>query len=149
MDVQCHACIGGISTGEDIKKLEYGQHVAAGTPGRVNDMIRRQYLQTRNIKILVLDEADELLNKEFKNQIYDVYWHLPPSSQVFILSATLPHDVLNMTTKLMTNPISILVKHDGLTLEDYQAILRRRGEGRVEFQRIDNTLSQPTRIRSM
>jgi len=117
MNVQCHACIGGTSIGEDIRKLEYGQHVVSGTPGRVFDMIRRRSLRTRNIKMLVLDEADELLNKGFKDQIYDVYRYLPPATQVVVLSATLPYDVLEMTTKFMTDPIRILVKRDELTLE--------------------------------
>ena len=117
MNVQCHACIGGTSIGEDIRKLEYGQHVVSGTPGRVFDMIRRRSLRTRNIKMLVLDEADELLNKGFKDQIYDVYRYLPPATQVVLLSATLPRDVLEMTTKFMTDPIRILVKRDELTLE--------------------------------
>jgi len=117
MNVQCHACIGGTSIGEDIRKLEYGQHVVSGTPGRVFDMIRRRHLRTRNIKMLVLDEADELLNKGFKDQIYDVYRYLPPATQVVLLSATLPYDVLEMTTKFMTDPIRILVKRDELTLE--------------------------------
>lgn len=117
MNVQCHACIGGVSIGEDIRKLDYGQHVISGTPGRVYDMIRRRNLRTRNIKMLVLDEADELLNKGFKDQIYDVYRYLPPATQVVLLSATLPYDVLEMTTKFMTDPIRILVKRDELTLE--------------------------------
>lgn len=117
MNVQCHACIGGTSIGEDIRKLEYGQHVVSGTPGRVFDMIRRRSLRTRNVKMLVLDEADELLNKGFKDQIYDIYRYLPPATQVVLLSATLPHDVLEMTTKFMTDPIRILVKRDELTLE--------------------------------
>jgi ATP-dependent RNA helicase len=117
MNVQCHACIGGTSIGEDIRKLEYGQHIVSGTPGRVFDMIRRRILRTRNIKMLILDEADELLNKGFKDQIYDVYRYLPPATQVVLLSATLPYDVLEMTTKFMTDPIRILVKRDELTLE--------------------------------
>ena len=117
MNVQCHACIGGTSVGEDIRKLDYGQHVVSGTPGRVFDMIRRRNLRTRNIKMLVLDEADELLNKGFKDQIYDVYRYLPPATQVVLLSATLPYDVLEMTTKFMTDPVRILVKRDELTLE--------------------------------
>lgn len=117
MNVQCHACIGGTSIGEDIRKLDYGQHVVSGTPGRVFDMIRRRNLRTRNIKMLVLDEADELLNKGFRDQIYDVYRYLPPATQVVLLSATLPYDVLEMTTKFMTDPIRILVKRDELTLE--------------------------------
>lgn len=117
MNIQCHACIGGTSIGEDIRKLEYGQHIVSGTPGRVFDMIRRRILRTRNIKMLILDEADELLNKGFKDQIYDVYRYLPPATQVVLLSATLPYDVLEMTTKFMTDPIRILVKRDELTLE--------------------------------
>lgn len=117
MNVQCHACIGGTNIGEDIKKLDYGQHVVSGTPGRVADMIRRRNLRTRHIKMLVLDEADELLNQGFKEQIYDVYRYLPPSTQVVVVSATLPHDVLEMTSKFMNDPIRILVKRDELTLE--------------------------------
>lgn len=117
MNVQCHSCIGGTALGEDIKKLEHGQHIISGTPGRVFDMIKRRHLRTRNIKMLVLDEADEMLNQGFKEQIYDVYRYLPPSTQVVLVSATLPHDVLEMTTKFMTDPIRILVKRDELTLE--------------------------------
>jgi len=82
MNVHCPGCIGGTNLGEDIRKLDYGQHVVSGTPGRVFDMIRRRTLRTRGIKVLVLDEADEMLNKGFKEQIYDVYRYLPPSTQV-------------------------------------------------------------------
>lgn len=117
MNVQCHACIGGTNLGEDIRKLDYGQHIVSGTPGRVFDMIRRRVLRTRSIKMLVLDEADEMLNKGFKEQIYDVYRYLPPATQVCIISATLPHEILEMTSKFMTDPIRILVKRDELTLE--------------------------------
>jgi len=117
MNVQVHACIGGKSIGEDIRKLEFGVHVVSGTPGRVFDMIRRQKLATRNIKMLVLDEADEMLGKGFKEQIYDVYRYLPPATQVVLVSATLPQEVLEMTEKFMTDPIKILVKRDELTLE--------------------------------
>jgi ATP-dependent RNA helicase len=104
MNVQCHACIGGTSVAEDIRKLEHGQHIVSGTPGRVFDMIKRRHLRTKNIKMLVLDESDELLNMGFKDQIYDIYRYLPPATQVVLLSATLPHDVLEMTTKFMTDP---------------------------------------------
>jgi ATP-dependent RNA helicase len=117
MNVQCHACIGGTNIGEDIRKLDYGQHVVSGTPGRVADMIRRRHLRTRHIKMLILDEADELLNRGFREQIYDVYRYLPPATQVVVVSATLPYDVLDMTTKFMTDPVRVLVKRDELTLE--------------------------------
>ncbi|EMR10208.1 ATP-dependent RNA helicase fal1 [Pneumocystis murina B123] len=116
-NVQSHACIGGTNIGEDIRKLDHGQHVISGTPGRVADMIRRRNLRTRNIKMLVLDEADELLNRGFREQIYDVYRYLPPGTQVVVVSATLPYDVLELTTKFMTDPVRILVKRDELTLD--------------------------------
>ena len=117
MSVQVHACIGGRSIGEDIRKLDHGVHIVSGTPGRVFDMIKRRNLRTRNIKALILDEADEMLNKGFKEQIYDVYRYLPPETQVVLVSATLPVEVLEMTTKFMTDPVRILVKRDELTLE--------------------------------
>ena len=118
MNVQCHACVGGTSIGEDIRKLEYGQHVVSGMPERVFDMIQRRSLRTRNIKMLVLDEADELLNKDFKGQIYEIYQCLPPATQVILFSTTFPYNVLEMTTKFMTDPIRILIKRDELTLEN-------------------------------
>jgi len=117
MNVQCHACIGGKSIGEDIRRLDYGVQVVSGTPGRVYDMIKRRNLITKNIKLLVIDEADEMLNKGFKEQIYDIYRYLPPTTQVLLVSATLPQEVLIMTTKFMNEPIKILVKRDELTLE--------------------------------
>jgi ATP-dependent RNA helicase len=117
MNVQCHCCIGGTSIGEDIRRLDYGVQVVCGTPGRVYDMIKRKNLRTRNLKMFVIDEADEMLNQGFKEQVYDIYRHLPPSTQVVLLSATLPQEVLNMTAKFMNEPIRILVKRDELTLE--------------------------------
>uniref|UniRef100_A0A3Q3K5F6 RNA helicase n=1 Tax=Monopterus albus TaxID=43700 RepID=A0A3Q3K5F6_MONAL len=118
MNVQCHTCIGGTNVGEDIRKLDYGQHVVAGTPGRVFDMIRRRSLRTR---WSVLGKMLMSLCKHalvwFKEQIYDVYRYLPPATQVVLISATLPHEILEMTNKFMTDPIRILVKRDELTLE--------------------------------
>mmetsp|Transcript_16850 Transcript_16850/g.25342 ORF Transcript_16850/g.25342 Transcript_16850/m.25342 type:complete len:401 (+) Transcript_16850:89-1291(+) len=117
MNVQCHACIGGKSIGEDIRRLDYGVQVVSGTPGRVYDMIKRRNLRTRGIKMLVIDEADEMLNRGFKDQIYDIYRYLPPSTQVVLVSATLPQEVLDMTNKFMNEPVRVLVKRDELTLE--------------------------------
>eukprot|EP01031_Cornospumella_fuschlensis_P026732 gene26732-32302_t len=117
MNVQCHACIGGKSIGEDIRRLDYGVQVVSGTPGRVFDMIQRKNLRTKNVKMLVIDEADEMLNRGFKEQIYDIYRYLPPSTQVVLVSATLPQEVLDMTKKFMNEPVKILVKRDELTLE--------------------------------
>ena len=67
--------------------------------------------------MLVIDEADEMLNQGFKEQIYEIYRYLPPASQVVLISATMPQEILTMTKKFMTKPVSILVKRDELTLE--------------------------------
>jgi translation initiation factor 4A len=72
---------------------------------------------TNNIKFFVLDEADEMLSRGFKDQIYDVFRTLPESIQVILLSATMPADVLEVTKHFMREPIRILVKKEELTLE--------------------------------
>ena len=88
-----------------------------GTPGRVFDMISRKVLRTYEIKMFVLDEADEMLSRGFKDQIYDVFRHLNSNIQVVLLSATMPSEVLEVTTRFMRDPIRILVKKEELTLE--------------------------------
>ncbi|XP_059082038.1 eukaryotic initiation factor 4A-I-like [Tigriopus californicus] len=117
MGAKCHACVGGTSVSQDIRKLEEGQHVVVGTPGRVLHLISEKYLRTDNIKMLVLDEADEMLSCGFKDQIYDVFRHLISNVQVMLLSATMPGDVLDVTTQFMRDPKRILVKKEELTLE--------------------------------
>ncbi|KAI8601000.1 eukaryotic initiation factor 4A-I, partial [Dissophora ornata] len=117
MKVECHACIGGTNVREDMARLAKGSHVVVGTPGRVFDMINRGALRTDDIKMFILDEADEMLSRGFKDQIYDVFQRLPPQIQVVLLSATMPVDVMDVTNKFMRDPIRILVKKDELTLE--------------------------------
>ncbi|KAJ8291280.1 ATP-dependent RNA helicase eIF4A [Rhodotorula toruloides] len=117
MNIECFAAVGGTSVREAMAKLQEGVHVIVGTPGRVFDMIQRRALKTDHIKIFCLDEADEMLSRGFKDQIYDVFQLLPPTTQVVLLSATMPADVLEVTTKFMRDPIRILVKRDELTLE--------------------------------
>eukprot|EP00127_Corallochytrium_limacisporum_P002360 Clim_evm1s119 gene=Clim_evmTU1s119 len=117
MKVTCHACTGGTSVNDDIKKLEQGMQVVSGTPGRVIDMIKRRALNTRHIKMLVMDEADEMLMRGMKEQIYDIFRLLPATTQIILVSATLPNDVQRIATRFMTDPIRILVKRDELTLE--------------------------------
>lgn len=117
MNVHTHGCIGGTHMGDDIKKLQQGQQIISGTPGRVVDMIKRRNIVTRNVKMLILDEADELFTKGFKEQIYEIYKTLPASVQVVVVSATLTSEVIEMTGKFMNNPTKILVKRDEVSLE--------------------------------
>ncbi|GBG78266.1 hypothetical protein CBR_g26297 [Chara braunii] len=117
LQVKVHACVGGTSVREDQRILQSGVHVVVGTPGRVYDMLRRGALKPDYIKIFVLDEADEMLSRGFKDQIYDIFQLLPGKLQVGLFSATMPPDALEITRKFMSKPVRILVKRDELTLE--------------------------------
>jgi len=117
LQVKCHACVGGTSVREDQRILQNGVHVVVGTPGRVYDMLRRRALRPDYIKVFVLDEADEMLSRGFKDQIYDIFQLLPPKLQVGVFSATMPPEALEITRKFMNKPVRILVKRDELTLE--------------------------------
>lgn len=80
-------------------------------------MITRRALRSQHIKMFVLDEADEMLSRGFKDQIHDVFKTLNTDVQVILLSATMPPDVLDVTKSFMRSPIRILVKKEELTLE--------------------------------
>merc|ERR1712007_422708 len=92
-------------------------HIVVGTPGRVFDMLNRKFLSSKYIKMFVLDEADEVLSRGFKDQIYEIFQKLGSNTQVVLLSATMPVEVLEVTKKFMREPIRILVKKEELTLE--------------------------------
>ncbi|KAI3880599.1 hypothetical protein MKX03_037471 [Papaver bracteatum] len=117
LEVKVHACVGGTSVKEDQRILSSGVHVVVGTPGRVFDMLNRQYLRSDSIKLFVLDEADEMLSRGFKDQIYQIFQLLPSQVQVGVFSATMPPEALEITRKFMNKPVRILVKRDELTLE--------------------------------
>jgi translation initiation factor 4A len=117
MKVEVHACVGGTAVRDDIRTLQAGVNVVVGTPGRVYDMINRRALRLDSIRQFFLDEADEMLSRGFKDQIYDIFKFLPESVQVCLFSATMPLDVLEVTQRFMRDPVRILVKKDELTLE--------------------------------
>ena len=116
MNIKIHLCIGGRSIQEDQRVLEEGAQIISGTPGRIYDMILRKSLKTKSIKLLILDEADEMLSRGFKNQIYEIYRCLP-DVQVLLVSATFPKHVLEITELFMKDPIKLLVERDNITVE--------------------------------
>lgn len=117
LGVKCHACVGGTSVKQDIQTLKNGVHIVVGTPGRVTHMLNEGFFDPKDLKMLVIDEADEMLSRGFKDQIYGVFQHLPEDIRVCLFSATMPPDVLEITEKFMRDPIKILVKKEQLTLE--------------------------------
>jgi translation initiation factor 4A len=116
LNLRIHACVGGTKVRDDMDALKKGCHVVVGTPGRLQDMIHRNCLDVQRVSMMVIDEADEMLSRGFKDQIRTIFCYLPPC-QICLFSATMPLDILEITTKFMKEPLSILVKRDELTLE--------------------------------
>jgi len=117
LEVTTRACVGGTAVREDIQQLANGVQIVVGTPGRVNDMISRGALRLKALKLFCLDEADEMLSRGFKEQIYDCFQYLPSEVQVALFSATMPNEILQLTERFMRNPVRILVKKEELTLD--------------------------------
>ena len=117
MNVKICLMTGNVSISENIKSLSDNPQIIVCCPGRLNDMLRRNIMDTSNIKSLVLDEADEMLSVGFKEQIYQIFQHLPQNICISLFSATLPSELDELTSKFMRNPIKILVKSEMLTLE--------------------------------
>ena len=117
-NIRFHLLIGGTSTDEDAHQLKtIMPHIIVGCPGRVYDMMRRNHIVSKDINLLVLDEADEMLSVGFKDQIYNIFQYLSPDIQVGLFSATMPNELQSLTDKFMRNPVRILVKSEMLTLE--------------------------------
>ncbi|GMI03167.1 hypothetical protein TrLO_g2512 [Triparma laevis f. longispina] len=115
IDIQTH--IGGSSTREAMDKLRSKPQVVIGTPGKIHDMFRRGGIDGQEIKCVVVDEADEMFNRGFSEQVYGILQYLNKDVQVCLFSATLPPELNHITNKFMRNPVEILVKAEQLTLE--------------------------------
>ena len=92
-------------------------HVLCGCPGRVFDVLRRGALDGLKIRLVILDEADEMLSPGFQEQIFHIFQRLNPDVQVGLFSATLPESTRELIHKIMRNPVTISVKAEQLTLE--------------------------------
>ena len=92
-------------------------HVICGCPGRVFDMMRRDKISGKKIKLIILDEADEMLSDGFKEQVYNIFQYLSNDVQVALFSATLPDGINSIIDKIMRDPVKISVKREMLTLE--------------------------------
>ena len=92
---------GGASIDPQIKQLNRGAHIVVGTPGRVIDLIKRRKLKIANIRWIVLDEADEMLNMGFKEDLDTILAETPSEKQTLLFSATMPNDIANITGKYM------------------------------------------------
>lgn len=117
LKMKAYACIGGTSVGESARQLrELCPQVVVGTPGRVIDLIGRGALRPQTIRTLVIDEADVMLSKGFKDQMHQIFNSLRHDVQAVLLSATLPPEILEMSSKFMRDPQRILVPPEQLSL---------------------------------
>ena len=109
--------MGGTGVEDNFKALDGGAQFIVGTPGRVYDMMKRYVLKTSKLKTFVMDEADEMLSKGFKDQVYEIFQFVPPSTQTCIFSATMPPHAIEITEKFMKNPVRLLIKNEMVTLD--------------------------------
>ena len=110
-------CTGGVNIHDSKKYITSRASIVVGTPGRIIDMLERRFLSLDNLKIFILDEADEMLSPGFQNQIKSIIQEAPKTSQMCIFSATLPRSTVELTRHFMKEPLQIRVKHEELTLE--------------------------------
>ena len=107
---------GGEPIGRQIRELQNGAQIVVGTPGRVIDLIERRMLNLSSVKILVLDEADRMLDMGFIEDIEYILSRVPQSRQTCLFSATIDKTVMNVCNRYMKNPEKILVSKDEIAL---------------------------------
>ena len=118
MNIRTQCLIGGVYVDEDIRKYEeIRPHIVIGCTGRIYDLIKRNVLPANKIRTFVLDEADEMLSRGFKEQVYEIFKFFNEDVQVALFSATIPEELNDLVTRFMRDPIKILVKKEMLTLE--------------------------------
>jgi len=116
-------------------------HIICGCTGRVYDMMRRGNISSKTIKLVILDEADEMLSSGFKEQVYNIFQFLNSEVQVCLFSATLPEDINCIIEKIMRNPVRICVKREQLTLEGISQYYIAVNDDREKYVTLKNIFS--------
>jgi translation initiation factor 4A len=110
--------IGGTPTDRDVRDLRQNKpQVLVGCPGRVLDILTRRAFDMGGMRMIVLDEADEILSQGFQEQLYQIFQFITEATQVVMFSATIPDSLHSVVAKIMRNPTEILVKTEQMTLE--------------------------------
>ncbi|OFI49620.1 ATP-dependent RNA helicase [Floricoccus tropicus] len=131
--VKVRSVYGGSSIEKQIKGLKSGTHIVVGTPGRLLDLIRRRALKLDQVKVLVLDEADEMLNMGFLEDIEDIIKSVPNERQTLLFSATMPDAIKRIGVKFMTNPEHVKVATKEMTADNIEQFYIRT----KEFEKFD------------
>jgi ATP-dependent RNA helicase DeaD len=120
LDVRVLAVYGGQPYGPQIGKLNRGVDVVVGTPGRLIDLLKRNALNIKHIKTLVLDEADEMLNMGFMEDVETILAETPVERQTALFSATLPARIRSLANRFMREPQSVTIKRDDTNALDIE-----------------------------
>lgn len=120
MNISIMKVVGKTRVEECKRELQKEPQIIIGTPGRVLDMINKRFLYTSDIKLLVFDEADEMLSSGFQENIYNIIQYIPKTTQICLFSATKNEYTLDLCEKFMNNPETILVENKDVTLEGIQ-----------------------------
>lgn len=116
-DIRVTAIYGGASMKQQEDALDAGSAIIVGTPGRVHDHIRRGNLKLDEASVVVLDEADEMLNQGFYEEVTRILDFMPKSRQVLLFSATVPEDIQRLIMKYTTNAETLLLSGDVYTVD--------------------------------
>ncbi len=116
LDVRILAVYGGQPYGPQISRLNRGVDVVVGTPGRLLDLIERNALNLKHVRVLVLDEADEMLNMGFMEDVERILAETPSERQTALFSATMPPRIRSLANRFMRDPQHVHIKRDTLTL---------------------------------
>ncbi|NUQ85389.1 MAG: DEAD/DEAH box helicase [Anaerolineales bacterium] len=114
LNVRVLAVYGGQPYGPQISRLNRGVDIVVGTPGRLLDLIERNALNIKHIRTLVIDEADEMLNMGFMEDVEKILAETPAERQTALFSATLPPRIRSLASRFMRDPQSVTIKRDSL-----------------------------------
>ena len=118
MEISVYSATGGTPLREDIRAIEKGCQFLIGTPGRIFDLMNRNVLSRDNIRVLIFDEADQMLEDRFKEQVMCILQKgFPRDTQVALFSATMDTDVIEVANQLLRNPVKILVNPEAVALD--------------------------------
>ena len=120
--IKCVTVYGGDPIERQIRALKVGAHVVVGTPGRVIDHLQRGTLQLENVKVAILDEADEMLDMGFREDIETILEELPFDRQTLLFSATMSKPILAIIQKFQNEPVIIKVVRKELTAENIEQL---------------------------
>ncbi len=145
-NIMCNKFTGGVNKRIDIENINNGTNILCGTPGRVLDLSRTKYLKPNDIVLCIIDEADEMLDRNFRDDLYKIVTSLNEEAQVALISATVPNQLKNLSGEILNENRKkiITVKNSELTLEGIEQKYVLMGEDVEKFSCLDDIFTTGT-----